>query len=119
MGSRQMASVLYTIPCDDSGRLRAFAEAVRAAFEAEGLVVRDGREMRLHATVVNTVYSRGGRSTGRQRETFDARNVVDRYRGVAFAEEFRLDRVAICRMGEVRRAGGTSGGYLVCGEKLF
>lgn len=119
MGSRRMASVLYAMPCDDSGRLKRFAEAVRAAFEAEGLVVREDREMRLHATVVNTVYIRGRRGPGRQRETFNAESVVDRYKGVAFAEEVRLDRVAICRMGEVKRADGTSRGYLVCGEKVF
>lgn len=120
MGSRRNTSVLYAIPRDRSERLKGFAEAVRAAFEAEGLVQRDGREMKLHATVVNTVYSRGRRGGGgAQRETFNAEDVVDRYTGVAFAEGVRLDRVAICRMGEVRREDGTSAGYLVCGEKVF
>lgn len=111
--------MLYAVPCDSSERLKRFAEAVRAAFEAEGLVQRDDREMKLHATVVNTVYSRGRRSGGAQRETFDAADVVDRYTRVAFAEGVRLDRVAICRMGEVWREDGTSGGYLVCAEKVF
>lgn len=113
--------MLYAVPHDSSERLKGFAEAVRAAFEAEGLVQRDEREMKLHATVVNTVYSRGRRSGGggAQRETFDAEDVVDRYAGVAFAEGVRLDRVAVCRMGEVWREDGTSGGYLVCGEKVF
>lgn len=111
--------MLYAVPCDSSGRLKRFAEAVRAAFEAEGLVQRDEREMKLHATVVNTVYSNRRRGGGAQREMFNAEDVVDRYSGVVFAEGVRLDRVAICRMGEVRRLDGTSGGYLVCGEKVF
>lgn len=137
MGERRRTSVLYAVPVDATGRLKAFAEKVRGVFVKEGLVVDEGRELKLHATVVNTVYSKGrrggggggggwrGRGRGRgggggggdQKETFDAEMVVGRYMGVAFAEGVRLDRVAVCRMGEVRGEDGTSEGYLVVGER--
>lgn len=134
MGQRRRTSVLYAVPCDSTGRLRVFAEAVKAAFEEEGLMVKEDRELKLHATVVNTIYSKGGQGRGRgggggrgrgrgdgrgQRECFDAEDVVDKYRDVAFADGVRLDKVAVCRMGEVRAEDGTSQGYLVCGERTF
>lgn len=137
MGPRLRTSVLYAVPHDITGRLRAFAEAVRGAFEKEGLVVEEERELKLHVTLVNTIYSgkkgrgtpgrggrgaRGGRGGGGDREQpgkFDAEDLVDKYRDISFADGVRLDKVAVCRMGEVRREDGTSGGYLVCGERTF
>lgn len=137
MGERRRTSVLYAVPVDATGRLKAFAEKVRGVFVEEGFVVDEGRELKLHATVVNTIYSKGrrgggggwrgrgrgggggGGGRGDQKETFDAEMVVGRYRDVAFAEGVRLDRVAVCRMSEVKGEDGASEGYLVVGERLL
>jgi activating signal cointegrator complex subunit 1 len=39
-------------------RLRAFAETVRGAFLAHELILPERRELKLHATLVNTIYAR-------------------------------------------------------------
>lgn len=121
MGDRRRASVLYAVPVDATGRLRAFAEGVRGAFVGAGLVLDEGRELKLHATVLNTVYStrERGRDGRKRRETFDAVGMVDKYKDYEFAGGVLLDKVAVCRMGEVKGAGGKSEGYLVCGEKAI
>lgn len=116
MGAPAQTSVLYAVPHDPTARLQGFAEAVRAAFERAGLVQPEQRQLKLHATVVNTVYSR---PRGRGRMTFNALETTRRYDGVAFAEGIVVEKVALCRMGEVRRADGSSGGYLVCAERML
>lgn len=117
MGAPAQTSVLYAVPHDRTARLQGFAEAVRAAFERAGLVQREQRGLKLHATAVNTVYARARGS--RTRLTFNALDTVRRYDGVAFAEGVVVEKVALCRMGEVRRSDGSSGGYLVCAEKML
>lgn len=119
MGAPAQTSVLYAVPHDPTARLQRFAEAVRAAFESAGLVQPEQRGLKLHATVVNTVYARTRGSRSRSRLTFNALNTVRRYDGVAFAEGIVVEKVALCRMGEVRRSDGSSGGYLVCAEKML
>lgn len=117
MGAPAQTSVLYAVPHDPTARLQRFAEAVRAAFESAGLLPPEQRGLKLHATVVNTVYSRTRGS--RTRLTFNAQNTVRRYNGVAFAEGIVVEKIALCRMGEVRNADGSSRGYLVCAERML
>ncbi|KAF2658442.1 hypothetical protein K491DRAFT_690180 [Lophiostoma macrostomum CBS 122681] len=83
-------SILYAEPVDaggtgtktetgESSRLYAFAKMLKQRFEQEGFVVEEERKLRLHATVVNTVYAkpkagarRGrGRGRGRGKQTQD------------------------------------------------
>ncbi|KAF2141252.1 uncharacterized protein K452DRAFT_192894, partial [Aplosporella prunicola CBS 121167] len=54
-------SVLYAVPDDASARLRPLCEAVRALFVQRGFLLDEGRPLKLHATLVNTLYARGGR----------------------------------------------------------
>jgi activating signal cointegrator complex subunit 1 len=123
------AAVLYAPPVDPLGLLQAFCERVRDAFMQAELMVDDGRPLLLHATVVNTVYSkqkglinategqagtggrrRGGRGGGRggrggrdwgkrERLVFDGTGLIDRYEDHVWMEDVPLEKVAICKMG--------------------
>jgi len=58
-------SILYISPIDPSSRLQSFAEALRNRFMDAGLLIEDTRPLKLHATVVNTIYAKGRKSGGR------------------------------------------------------
>jgi activating signal cointegrator complex subunit 1 len=72
MQKPEKTSVLYAEPVDGTQRLGVFAEKVRGEFVREEWVVEEGRELRLHATVVNTVYAkskgRGRNGDGKSKE---------------------------------------------------
>ncbi|PVI07143.1 hypothetical protein DM02DRAFT_609122 [Periconia macrospinosa] len=63
-------SILYAEPRDFSSRLLAFAKALRGRFEGEGLMVEDKRDLKLHATIINTIYAKpkgkGSKHVGKQ-----------------------------------------------------
>ncbi|KAF2741756.1 hypothetical protein M011DRAFT_413921 [Sporormia fimetaria CBS 119925] len=65
MQAPHKTSILYAEPVDPSGRLPGFANRLRSYFEERGVVVKEGRALRLHATVLNTIYAkpknRGGK----------------------------------------------------------
>jgi activating signal cointegrator complex subunit 1 len=105
MGSPRATSVLYAEPRDASGRLQRFGEAVRAAFVERGLVVEEDRALRLHATVLNTVYAKSGRGGAAR---LDATGLMRECRDFEWCGEFVVEKVAVCRMGakEVRDARG-------------
>lgn len=110
MQKASQAAVLYA-PVDTRGVLRPFCERLRARFLEAGLIVDDERPLLLHATVVNTVYVRGGaRGKGRKRVTLDAQQLLDRYEDYVWLEGFVVDRVAICKMGAKEVPGGEEGG---------
>lgn len=139
-------SILYAEPVDGTGRLERFAQSVRGMFEEGGWVVEDQRGLRLHATVVNTVYAKAkgrgvkpgraggkgdagvdggvqgdggqqqgsggeqegvdGEETGKANRPdkkswmrFDAGSLIDAYKDFVWAEDVRIDRVQICKMG--------------------
>lgn len=58
MQSPKSTSVLYAEPHDATDRLKPFGERLRAIFMEKGLVIDDDRPLQLHATIVNTVYSK-------------------------------------------------------------
>ncbi|KAF2272922.1 uncharacterized protein EI97DRAFT_384692 [Westerdykella ornata] len=64
MQSPKKTSILYAEPVDATSRLLPFADALRRTFMEKGWVIDDKRPLRLHATVLNTVYAmprgRGG-----------------------------------------------------------
>ncbi|GAO18443.1 uncharacterized protein UV8b_07218 [Ustilaginoidea virens] len=102
MTAASRTSVLYAPPSDAQGILYPFCERLRSRFVEAGLVV-DERPLRLHATVVNTVYVGGAR---RERLMLDARELLARYEGHAWAEDMPVTRVAICRMGAKKIGNG-------------
>jgi activating signal cointegrator complex subunit 1 len=58
MQSPHKTSILYAEPQDRSQRLQPFAQALREQFTENGFMVEDKRELRLHATVLNTIYAK-------------------------------------------------------------
>lgn len=136
MHAPSKTSVLYTTPCDATDRLLRFCEQLREAFVERGLLVKDDRPLKLHVTVVNTVYVKGRVGTGQgggqkhahlDRSTtadsskeksrrrrpgpvrFDARPVIEHFRDFMWAEGIVLDRLAICEMGAKKVVDGESG----------
>ncbi|WPH03464.1 Hypothetical protein R9X50_00634400 [Acrodontium crateriforme] len=128
MHSIESTSVLYAVPIDHSGRLQDFCLSIHAAFKERGLLVEEDRPLKLHATIVNTVYAKGrkrpspkisqssqpesstanedrdDRSSGhgwRANATLkmDATAMLEQFKDFTWAQEVALDRVAICEMG--------------------
>ncbi|ORY18734.1 AKAP7 2'5' RNA ligase-like domain-domain-containing protein [Clohesyomyces aquaticus] len=54
-------STLYAEPMDATGRIIPFAETLREHFTEKGFLVPDTRPLKLHATIVNTIYAKPGR----------------------------------------------------------
>lgn len=108
-------SVLYASPHDPTSRLYTFASAVRSIFNNAGLLVPDDRPLRLHATVVNTVYARGGRgkAPGKRLKNgrFDARELMQAYEEFVWAEDVEVEKVAVCEMGARDLGEGRGVGY--------
>jgi activating signal cointegrator complex subunit 1 len=108
LGSMQpaaKASTLYAPPVDQLGTLQAFCERLKAVFQEAGLLLEDNRPLLLHATVLNTIYVKGGRnskqSRGKRREklTIDASEILDRYEDEVWLEDFKVEKLALCKMG--------------------
>ncbi|KAL8835803.1 MAG: hypothetical protein Q9176_006684 [Flavoplaca citrina] len=57
MHSPKSTSFLYTPPSDSTGRLYPFCQALRDRFATEGFMVDEERALKLHATVLNTIYA--------------------------------------------------------------
>ena len=119
MKSASRTSVLYASPHDSSARLEQFCETLRRVFMDAGLMESDERPLRLHATIVNTIYARKEKTgkgdekekkAGRGRQNgpnvnFDARGWIRKYDGYAWAEDIVVDSVAICKMGAEKVKG--------------
>ncbi|KAF2447264.1 hypothetical protein P171DRAFT_483312 [Karstenula rhodostoma CBS 690.94] len=65
MQAPHKTSILYAEPVDTSERLQPFGEKLRYEFTKAGFLIEDKRTLRLHATVINTIYAkskgRGGK----------------------------------------------------------
>jgi activating signal cointegrator complex subunit 1 len=59
MQSPTKTSILYVRPHDPTNRLEPLCQALRKTFTDAGLLVPDTRPLRLHATIVNTIYIKG------------------------------------------------------------
>ncbi|KAI9155373.1 hypothetical protein HJFPF1_07955 [Paramyrothecium foliicola] len=115
MHKESSTSVLYAPPSDPEGVLYQFCQNLRKPFVESGLMSDEGRPLLLHATVINTIYVRGGRGGGgggggghgrrRERLTLDARDLLTRYGSYAWMDDVPIDRVAICRMGAKKIEG--------------
>ena len=106
MQSPSKATVLYAPPADEQRILQTFCEQLQTTFKEAGFI-REERPLLLHATIVNTIYVKGGRSQGkgggfkkkREQLTIDARPIIDRYDDFTWMEEVPMEKIAICRMG--------------------
>ncbi|KAF9698158.1 hypothetical protein EKO04_003654 [Ascochyta lentis] len=82
MQKSRQTSILYAEPRDATGRLLRFAESVRSSFEQRGWVVKDERALRLHATVLNTIYAKPkGRGRGKATSNAAASSGMERQDG--------------------------------------
>ena len=131
----QKASRLLAEPVDPSHRLLQFAKAARQHFIDAGFMLSEDRELKLHATLVNTVYVRGGRGSNKRRIEFDGRDLIKLFEensgGVieggqaavgrfAWAEGIDIDRLQICEMGAEQVADEEMGQvYTVVAEKTI
>ncbi|KAK4507146.1 hypothetical protein PRZ48_000880 [Zasmidium cellare] len=120
MHAPEKTSILYSGPFDKSERLYPFCLAVQQLFQDKGFLVEDDRKLKLHATIVNTIYAKGKKLPGRRASNqaqqndsdaqghgpnanaplkLDARALLDEYQDFAWAENVTLNRLAICEMG--------------------
>ena len=64
MRSPSSTSSLYMAPRDTTNRLHRFCEVLRETFIESGLMVNENRPLKLHVTVLNTIYARPGGRRG-------------------------------------------------------
>lgn len=121
----QKTSILYSAPSDTTERLLPFCLRVQQLFKEKGFLVEDDRDLKLHATIVNTIYAKGkkrpvehpqsgtsvvgaGQRDGQAQNhgryahpslQIDATAILERYKDFVWAEHAVLDRLAICEMG--------------------
>jgi activating signal cointegrator complex subunit 1 len=150
MQSPHKTSILYASPKDTTQRLVPFATLLKKEFTERGFMVEDTRPLKLHATIINTIYAKSSARRGRKstvKETlkhiehkvsphhhaddnasvdgaseedgpndtntrseghgpdakswmrFDASSLIERYKDFTWAQDVRIDRVQICKMG--------------------
>jgi activating signal cointegrator complex subunit 1 len=58
MHEPQNTSILYCAPVDPTSRLQCLALSAQNAFRENGFLVADNRPLKLHATIVNTIYAK-------------------------------------------------------------
>ena len=124
MHSPTSTSVLYALPVDPTCRLVNFCQSLRQLFTGAAFILPEDRPLRLHATIVNTVYARKksvranggghGRSV-RGRSGFNATGWIERYEGLEWAAGLRLEEVAVCEMG-AKQVEGDGVQYLEVGS---
>ena len=108
MHNPSKTSILYASPDDPSSRLRNFGEALCYHFTSSGLLLPDKRSLLLHATIVNTLYAKGGKNRPRTSghgknnpgvEKLDATALLEEYGAYEWAKDVRIEKVCICQMG--------------------
>lgn len=149
-------SILYAAPQDPSNRLLPLSQRLRTVFEEKEYTAKDTRPLKLHATIVNTIYAKAGgrygrakpmkprpltsqpeassqpepttdptgdadepnddpdrveeeskpedRSSGRGPSAraplrFDATALIEQFKEFVWARDFRVEKIAICKMG--------------------
>lgn len=65
MHSVKKTSILYAAPHEPTDRFYPFCRTLRARFQEAGFLVPDDRPLKLHATIVNTIYAKAGGRRGR------------------------------------------------------
>jgi activating signal cointegrator complex subunit 1 len=129
MQAQQKTSIIYAEPQDATSRLYPFASALRDEFVSRGFLIEDTRPLKLHATIINTIYAKVRGSRSRPAATaqssahpddsklqeqdrsqghgpnakslikFDATDLVEQYKDFVWAQDVRIEKVQICKMG--------------------
>ncbi|KAI1083929.1 kinase A anchor protein [Whalleya microplaca] len=111
-------SVLYAAPVDAEGTLFKFCEALQSRFQDAGLISKQERPLKLHATILNTIYVKGKKQPGGKRGKklgIDAHGILDRYDDFVWMEDVPVEKIAICKMGAEKQEDGDEA-YKVVGE---
>ena len=103
MKNASKTSVLYAEPIvnSSSDHLLPFLTSLRDRFTEAGFMLEENRPLKLHATILNTLYASGkGKARGRKKPVLiDATRLIEECRDLVWAENVTLERVAICEMG--------------------
>ena len=103
MGSSARTSSLFAAVSADASALLPFSVYLRKAFTTEGFLLPEERDLKLHATVVNTIYAKevksGKNRWGKGSGKFDAMELVEKYRDWEWVKDMKIESVAICEMG--------------------
>ncbi|KAF2668618.1 hypothetical protein BT63DRAFT_456261 [Microthyrium microscopicum] len=89
-------SVLFAIPKDSTSRLMPFCEALQKSFMNRGFIVNENRPLKLHATVINTVFSKKEVGTVKG---LDATQLLAQFQDFQWTGGYRVEKIAICEMG--------------------
>ena len=104
MQSPASTSSLYASP-EPLYPLLAFAQRLHDTFLAAGFLLPPAKErpLKMHATLVNTIYAKksasGKHRWGKGSGKIDARQVIEAWRDTTWAENVRIERLALCGMG--------------------
>ena len=102
MKNASQTSILYAEPIDASNMLIPFCEQLRAKFVEAGYINEENRPLKLHVTILNTIYaSSKGRKGSRNKRPMliDAKELIQQCEDLMWAEDVVLEKVAICEMG--------------------
>jgi activating signal cointegrator complex subunit 1 len=122
MHAPQKTSILYTAPQDDTERLYPMCLHIQKLFQTKGFLIDDNRDLKLHATLVNTIYAKGRKRPPRQFSSsstvqsadgpsqghgpnanaplkIDATAILEKYKDYVWAENVAINHIAICEMG--------------------
>ncbi len=119
MHTLSKTSILYASPADDD-RLYPFCQRLKTIFTEGEFLVEENRPLKLHTTIINTVYVpgvKGGSGHGKRKAklTIDAREILEDFEEFEWASNVRIEKVAICKMGAQKNEDGEEE-YLVVGE---
>ncbi|KAK4953272.1 hypothetical protein LTR10_008981 [Elasticomyces elasticus] len=90
MHDPQNTSILYSAPEDRSNGLYPFCQAVQKRFVDAELLVPDDRPLKLHATIVNTIYAKGKKKPPmRQRDREEAAEADEAGQGAGDGQDDR------------------------------
>ncbi|QDS73927.1 hypothetical protein FKW77_007738 [Venturia effusa] len=98
MHAPQSTSVLYAGPGEDSDDLIQIASVLRSTFTEQGYLIPDERPLKLHATIVNTIYAKSGNKKIANLK-INAEGLLDEWKDFVWAKDFTIEKLAICKMG--------------------
>ncbi|NXT35575.1 ASCC1 protein, partial [Pelecanoides urinatrix] len=110
---------------DGSDRLQVMADQLVERFVASGLMLKEWDRVKLHATVMNTLFRKDpsaeernntmtGKSSFKERESFNGRNILKLFENFYFGE-VQLDSVRLSQ----RFSSDASGYYATSGQLTF
>lgn len=112
---------------DGSNRLQELVDRVLECFQASGLIVKEWNSVKLHATVMNTLFRKDPNAEGRynlytadgkyifkERESFDGRNILKLFENFHFGS-LKLNSIHISQ----RFTVDSFGNYASCGQIDF